>query len=280
MKSLIINGDDYGLSEGVNRGIVECHSDGALTSLTILPNGPAFDDGIERLDSTPTLAAGIHLNLVRGKPVSKVESVSSLLSSGGELKGLASFTISLLMGAIRLEEVERELRVQIEKVLKRGIEATHLDSHRHFHNLPPVMEIVRRLAVEYGIRCIRVSTPLKGAAAGSGLKGPLLGYFAGRCRKEVLKGRGIITNDYYTDAFTEMNPSDFKGRLDAFLTALPDGVTDLGIHPGYNGGITLKGEETYDREKDMSIIKSTIMDDKLKELSINTINYGELQLEG
>ena len=61
MKQLILNADDFGLTHGVNEGIILAHRDGILTSATLMANGPAFDEAVERARANPKLGVGCHL---------------------------------------------------------------------------------------------------------------------------------------------------------------------------------------------------------------------------
>ena len=69
VRRLIINADDFGLTQGVNRAIVESHHDGIVTSSTLMANGRAFDNAIQRAKSAPGLSVGCHVVLVDGVPV-------------------------------------------------------------------------------------------------------------------------------------------------------------------------------------------------------------------
>ena len=90
MKKLILNADDFGMTRGVNEGIVRAHREGILTSTTLMANGEAFDDAVERARANPQLGVGCHLVLVGGKCVAPRESVASLADANGNLAGLAA----------------------------------------------------------------------------------------------------------------------------------------------------------------------------------------------
>src|SRR2546421_8810337 len=68
---LVVNADDFGLSTGVNRGILEAHAAGVVSSVSVLVNAPGWTDALRRLrDVGPGLGVGLHLNLTMGRPVS------------------------------------------------------------------------------------------------------------------------------------------------------------------------------------------------------------------
>src|SRR6516225_9578105 len=158
LKNLIVNADDLGWTEGVNRGIVEAHQKGLVTSCSLMANGRAFESAFEAAQSNPQLGIGVHLNLSDGPPTAPAEEVRGLLNEVGELEdGPESLLLRIASRSIAMEEVEREWDAQIQKVRRNGIEPTHLDGHKHVHMLPGLFEIALRLAKKHGIRAIRVA---------------------------------------------------------------------------------------------------------------------------
>jgi hopanoid biosynthesis associated protein HpnK len=156
MKQLILNADDFGMTRGVNEGIVRAHRDGVLTSATLMANGLAFDDAVQKAAENPKLGIGCHLVLVGGKSVAPAEKVPSLVDSQGNLPdSLALFVGRVSAGMIKTGEIERELKAQIQKIQSAGIILSHLDSHKHTHAHPRVMEVVGKIAQEFGITKIR-----------------------------------------------------------------------------------------------------------------------------
>src|SRR3977135_13419 len=87
MKNLIVNADDLGWTDGVNRGILEAFHNGIVTSTSLLANGAAFAGGAEAARSAPGLGVGVHLNLSNGRPVADQEIVTTLLNDDGEFTG-------------------------------------------------------------------------------------------------------------------------------------------------------------------------------------------------
>src|SRR5437588_11017499 len=85
MKRLIVNADDFGLTESVNRGIVAAHRDGILTSTSLLANGLAFDQAIASSRRLPHLSVGVHLNISGGTPVLPAGRIPRLLNHRGQL---------------------------------------------------------------------------------------------------------------------------------------------------------------------------------------------------
>ena len=137
MKNLIVNADDLGWTEGVNRGILEAFQHGIVTSASLLANGSAFAGGAKAAHSAPGLGVGVHLNLTDGPPVADRETVESLLNDDGEFAaGPESLLLRRARRGLVLREVEEEWDEQISRVRDAGIEPTHVDGHKHVHMLP------------------------------------------------------------------------------------------------------------------------------------------------
>src|SRR5712692_2782801 len=125
MKQLIVNADDFGLTEQVSRGILDAHREGIVTSTTLMANGGAFDAAVTLARRSPRLRVGVHLNLTQGAPVSPAFRIPTLVDT----RGLLHLTPGRLWKCIvttqvDLSDVETELRAQITKILKAGISLT------------------------------------------------------------------------------------------------------------------------------------------------------------
>lgn len=153
---LIVNADDFGLSQAVNRGVIAAHRDGIVTSASIMVNGPAFEHALELARAHPALDVGVHLTLTELAPVAPPETVPSLLGSDARFAPHAiAFARRYARGAIRLEEVRTELEAQLARARAHGLQARHIDSHQHVHVLPGIARIVADLAHAHGIRLVR-----------------------------------------------------------------------------------------------------------------------------
>ena len=164
----MVNADDFGFTRGVNQGIIEAHQHGILTATTLMATGDAFDDAVRLGRENPTLDVGAHLVLVGGRPI--VASHRTWPSSVPQL------VAAIAMRRIRIYE---ELAAQVRRILDAGIRVTHLDTHKHTHLAPPVLNAVARIAEEFGIRWVRRPFDLPITAARGG---------APTCRGGLLQG--------------------------------------------------------------------------------------------
>jgi chitin disaccharide deacetylase len=151
---LVVNADDFGLSESVNEGILFAHRRGIVTATSLMAVGRAFDHAVDCCRSAPGLDVGVHLTLVAERPLLPG---SSLAGPNGRFPaGAGALLRRYLAGGIRLDEVRAEWSAQIERVLEEGIAVSHLDSHQHVHALPGLAEVCLELAARYGIPFVRL----------------------------------------------------------------------------------------------------------------------------
>jgi hopanoid biosynthesis associated protein HpnK len=241
MKELILNADDFGLTRGVNEGIVRAYQDGVLTSTTLMANGSAFDHAVECARANPKLGVGCHLVLAGGLPVARPEEIPSLVDKNGRLPpSLGAFVARVTCGAVRAGDIERELRAQIGKVRAAGIEPTHLDTHKHTHAHPRVMKILAQVAQELGITRVRKpaeylkdSWRVMCGESGASLK-QLAAVAAVRVISanfsSISKKHGLRSPDTFLGvAATGQLGADVLCHL---IDMLPEGRTEIMLHPG------------------------------------------------
>ncbi len=149
---LIVNADDFGLSKGVNYGVLECFKNGILTSTTMMMNAPAMDHAVELMKQYD-LSVGIHLVASMFKPLTNV---TTWLKEDGTFDKAKYFDQN---AEIDVQELEIEWRAQLELFIeKTGKKPTHIDSHHHAHMEPRAKELTQKLADEYGLQVRNVDT--------------------------------------------------------------------------------------------------------------------------
>ena len=156
-RRLIVSADDFGLSPGVNAGIVRAHHDGILTNASLMVNGAAFDEAVELAHATPTLSVGLHLVLVQGHATTPASAIPRLVDAAGMFRTnpvTVGFRYFFTPG-IHVQ-LEREICAQLEKYLRTGLPLSHVDGHLNIHVHPTVLGILVRVAERYGIRALRL----------------------------------------------------------------------------------------------------------------------------
>jgi len=293
VKNLIVNADDLGWTEGVNRGIRDASRSGIVTSTSLLANGLAFGEALKTTKLAPGLGVGVHLNLSDGAPVAEPESVMSLLDGQGKLAcGPESLLLKRARRGLVLAEVEREWDAQIRKVRDAGIRPTHVDGHKHVHMLPGLFEIALRLAKRHGIEAIRVSleeSSLRAALSSGGRHNSMVVMRQGvqarglkllaRDAREQARRAGIATTDYFC-GIAQTGELTREG-VELFLRSLPDGTTELMCHPGYADEALQKSATRLQasRQKELEILRDTRIRNLVASQGIRLIDYGYVTQE-
>ncbi|MGA2098715.1 MAG: ChbG/HpnK family deacetylase [Candidatus Acidiferrum sp.] len=288
MRNLIVNADDLGWTEGVNRGIAEAHRNGIVTSASLLANGAAFASAVELARTTPGLGVGVHLNLSDGEPVAPRELVTTLLNDRAELEGKPeTLLLRLARRSLPIEEVEFEWDAQIQKVRENGIEPTHLDGHKHVHMLPGLFEVALRLAKKHGIAAIRIShedSRLRAALSVGGKQNGSVVIKQGvqarglkllaRDAREQAERLGIAAADYFC-GIAQTGELTREGVL-RLLEILPEGTTELMCHPGYVDADLAKSATRLQssRQTEVQILTDMAIRNIVASQGIRLIDYG------
>jgi hopanoid biosynthesis associated protein HpnK len=290
VRRLIVNADDFGFTAGVNRGIVEAHRRGIVTSSTLMANGPAFEDAVRLAKSVPRLSVGCHIVLIDGEPVLDPELLPSLTSAhsgGGRFgDGLKSFAARALAGRLGPGQIEAEAGAQIRKLQAAGITVSHLDTHKHTHLFPAVLRPLLRAARACGVNAIRnpfgPRKPLKSAEL---LTRPnlwaryaevrILRTLAARFR-DAAQRDGIATPDG-TLGIVVTGALDEK-LFRAIGEIIPQGTWEFVCHPGYNDD-ELKSARTrlrQSRETELHVLTMPEARELLSHQGIELISYYDL----
>lgn len=136
---LIINADDFGLCDDVNKSIIECYNKGNLTSTTLMVNMPGTLNAVELAYQNPDLGIGLHFTLTEGSPLTNNK---SLINEDGNFLSRSELLKKLIFNRIDLSEVRLEFKAQLDKALSFDIKITHIDSHQHVHLIPSIFKSI------------------------------------------------------------------------------------------------------------------------------------------
>jgi chitin disaccharide deacetylase len=287
VRRLIVNADDFGLTRGVNRAIVESHRDGIVTSSTLMANGQAFEDAIVHAKSTSRLSIGCHVVLVDGSPVLGGQQASTLFDQkaddGRFYDGLGAFALRAVSGRVDADEIEAEVTAQIRKLQSAGVSVSHLDTHKHTHILPQVLRALLRAARTCGVPAVR--NPFGPVRFSILAKYPrlwkrygqvtVLNRLGGRFRNSVTNA-GMLTTDGTVGVVA-------TGAMDSYLfrsivDSLPEGTWELVCHPGYNdaelGSIRTRLRES--RAVELRLLTSPKALELLVRSGVQLISYHDL----
>jgi len=229
---LIVNADDYGLTEGVSQAILDAHRHGVVTSTSVLALSPAFATTVSWLADAPALGRGAHLAAVgEDPPLLSAREVPTLVDRRGRLwSSWRVFLPRAAAGRIDPDDLRREFAAQFEAIAAAGVAVDHLDTHQNLHLWPSVADVVLDLGEAQGVKVIRVTR--------SGQQGPVgltVRRLAGRLERQ-LDRRGWA----YASASTGL---DEAGHLDVpamvvalgRLAATGSTTAELATHPGCPG---------------------------------------------
>ena len=230
--TLIVNADDFGMTEGHNRAIIDAHTNGIVTSTSLLANGCAFDQAVELAKEHPALGIGVHLTLTEGPPVAS--NVNPLLAKDGKLPlSNQPFVRALMAGRLPREAIHREFHAQVSKVVAAGIKPTHVDGHKYIHLLPGISGIVAEIAKQFHIPVMRVPHHLAdGLSRPRRLPGAAVLIVLGKSAYRAARRAGLRSSDRVM-GFVETGHLN-QDTIRRLLFAPRPGVTELFCHPAYH----------------------------------------------
>lgn len=285
MPRLIVNADDFGLTSGVNRAIVEANRAGIVTSTTLMANSKAFDEAVALAKAHPQLRLGCHVVLIDGEPL--LSSLKTLAGEAGRFKSsLKEFALAAVRRKLSQEEIQREAEAQIRKIQSAGINVKHIDTHKHTHMFPHVLCAVLKAAKACGVHAVR--NPFEPAALQPkgvfrrpplwirALEVKLLNRYS-RYFNEVVREEKMTTTQGAAGVIVT-GALDQK-LLTATLEDLPEGDWELVCHPGYlDAGLKTAGTRLLQsRQTELQALTSAETREALIRRGISLISYEELR---
>ncbi|PYP91154.1 MAG: hypothetical protein DMG65_08745 [Candidatus Angelobacter sp. Gp1-AA117] len=284
MPRLIVNADDFGLTSGVNRAIVEASRSGIVTSATLMANSRAFDEAAQLAKSQPQLQVGCHVVLIDGEPLSR-QLPSLTNGTDGFRSSIKDFALAAVRKRISAEEIQREAEAQIRKIQAAGIRVTHVDTHKHTHLFPQVLRPLLKAAKACGVPAVRnpfepprtwprhlMAIPALWMRV---VEVALLQRFAASFR-QIVTEEGMLTTHgtIGVSATGKLN----QRLLTETAQVLPEGTWELVCHPGYLNA-DLEGAGTrllQSREVELEALTSEETKAVLTRQGIELISYADL----
>jgi hopanoid biosynthesis associated protein HpnK len=254
LKFLIVTADDFGLHAAVNKAVAQAAREGVLTTASLMVGAPAAADAVRIARDLPDLAVGLHLVLADGWSVLPRRSIPALVDSQGRfgnnmvLDGVRFFALP----AVR-RQLEAEIRAQFQAFAATGLPLDHVNAHKHFHLHPTLLEMLLRIGGEFGVPAVRlprepawIARRAGGAIAGPAVAGLLSPWLAIMRRR--LRAARVAHNDYLFGLSDSgaMN----EERLLEILGKLPDGVTEIYLHPAVESGAAIAASMSGYRHTD------------------------------
>jgi hopanoid biosynthesis associated protein HpnK len=280
MKHLIMNADDFGLSSGVNRSIIEAWDKGLLTSASLMVGGSACAEAVDMALANPGLQVGLHLTLLQGRAALPHTGFPTIADREGNFgndpvhAGMRYFFIKSLRRQLALE-----IEAQIVKFRETGLPLSHVDGHLNIHMHPVVFDILCELMPKYGINTFRLSRERLGAELcisprrylGKAADAFIFTRLANRCKPQLdrlgigyaAEVKGLLNSGHMTEEY-----------LLKALDLLGDGITEIYFHPACRPEAELAGwMPGYRHEDELAALTSRRVSNKLEQIGIRLRNY-------
>jgi len=268
MKRLIVNADDFGMDQAVQRGIVELHQAGIISSTSCMTNMPAWPEAAAYLREHPELGAGAHLVMNAGRPLLPAYQVPALVGPDGHFLDDAQILHSLRRDTTA--QLRAEFRAQIERFLADvGRPPDHLDNHCAVSYVrPDRFKLTLEMVKEYDLPMrVPFGDDLEGMAAEMsrvwGFPAGLIRWVGSRYRRRVDRA-GIRRPNTYLQSFSPEGPRTVPDLL-SVLDGVRDGwISELLTHPGYDGDW---------REEELRTLLAPEIRERLAEPDIELVSF-------
>jgi predicted glycoside hydrolase/deacetylase ChbG (UPF0249 family) len=247
MRRLIVTADDFGLTPGVNAGILEAHEHGIVTATSLMVNGIAADAALGWAREHRSLAVGLHFVLTFGRPIGPLDPLGDLVDEDGRFRRLGTGAHERASSG----DVRAELRAQLRRFDEAvGRPPTHIDGHHHVHALPGILPAVIE---EAGQRGLRVRAP-------------------DRATRERLRLERIHTSDRFEDGFYGPDATD-EAALSSIFERLPEGETEMMCHPAKPDDV-LSGISSYvePRYRELATLTSPLAREFLERHGVHLVS--------
>ncbi|MBV1841219.1 chitin disaccharide deacetylase [Photobacterium ganghwense] len=238
---VIFNADDFGLTLGVNLGIVESCVAGVVRSTTLMVGMPAEQQAVQLAGNTPALKVGVHLRFTAGSPLT---AASSLVNEQGMFLPYSAFWAHQ---GISQQQIADETTAQIEHFLAQGLALSHVDSHHHAHTHPELLPVIEEVVQGYRV-------PLRG----SGLAGSTCRY--------------VFESGFYGEELT-------LSRLTALLDGHQGrcDVLEVMTHPALVDQSLLElSSYNIARTRELAVLTDPRLPELLKQRGITVADYSSL----
>ena len=234
MKRLIVTADDFGAAREVNDAVEAAHRSGILTAASLMVGAPEAADAVVRARRTPSLRVGLHLVLVEGRPVLPADDVPHLVDGDGLFRSdMAALGVVMCFNPQARRELAAEITAQFEAFRATGLTLDHCNAHKHFHLHPVIGRLMIEIGRRFGLRAARI--PLEPGhilrkiepqtpRASAWLTIP----FALGLRRRV-RAAGLLSPDQVFGL--QWSGKMTKDRLSGLIGNLPDGLTEIYLHP-------------------------------------------------
>ena len=266
---IVIHADDFGETTSITDGIRRAIEAGALTSTSIMANMPATSYALQRVGPLAGHASfGVHLNLCEGRPLTPA---ASLIDERGEFHSKRTVIHRALSGKLALHELEKEIEAQIALVRDAGVPISHVDGHKHLHQLPIVSTAVANVLPRFGIGRVRL-TRLQSLAA-LGKAGTLLRELAAWRAARIFRRAGLHSPVRTVDLGELISKG--LGRRGPSALVDPRGAVELCCHPALPAD-TQDKPSSHRRSTELEYLLSSGFRELLQQVRARPVSYWEV----
>ena len=247
---LIVTADDFGLHEAVNEAVERGYREGVLRAASLMVAAPAMLDAVERARRLPGLAVGLHLVLADGQAILPPARIPDLVDAHGRFNGAMvrnGFRFFFLPRVRR--QLAAEIRAQFEAFAATGLPLDHVNAHKHFHLHPTIFSLMLSIGREFGLRAVRLP-------AEPGM-GPWLQPWLALMRRRM--DRADISYNDHVFGIRHSGGMDETAVLD-ILRDLPDGLSELYLHPAAHGGLVASMAEYRHADELAALLSPRVRD--------------------
>ena len=282
-RRLIVNADDFGISETVNEAVIRAFTDGMLTSCSLMVTGAACEHAVRLARAHPGLAVGIHLVTVMGRAVLPAAEIPTLVDAAGHFSDNSVIAgLKYYFSPQARRELRRELGAQFEHFAATGLRLSHIDGHLHMHVHPVVFQAAVELGTRYGVRRMRVPQEEYGLAvsfdrrhAGTkALHTLLFGPLARYIRRQLRASGFVYAERVYGNLHSgQMDEPYFLYMLDN----LRADTNEIYFHPAVYPADCLLNAAAQQSMREFAALMSPAVRCRVHELGITLINYFDLE---
>jgi hopanoid biosynthesis associated protein HpnK len=278
-RALILTADDFGQHVDINAGIARAAQAGVLSATSLMVGAPALDDALARARDVPGLRIGLHLTLIDGRATLPARAIPHLVDAHGHFRtDMVRYGFRLFADKRMRREIRAEIRAQFETYASLGLKLDHVDTHKHFHLHPTLLDLILEVGAEFDLRAMRLPREPVAfafrAAASAGVGAAALTPLLLRMRRRFAAA-GVRHNDQmYGMAWSG---AMLEARLLAVLDALPAGVSEIYFHPATSSGETLaQGMRGYRNREELEALLSAAVRARLAALELEPCGYSDL----
>jgi len=279
-RTLIVTGDDLGLSVSVNEAVENAHRQGFLSAASLMVGAKAAGDAVERARGLPLLGVGLHLTLLDGRPVLPPEEIPDLVGLDGRFPSDPfRFGVALYSSQAMQRQANAEIEAQFERFSATGLTMDHINGHKHFHLHPVVSRAIARMAPRFDRPPVRVPLEPFGPSfranrnrAFGRLASWLFYYVQTRRIRRELTASSIPSNDYVFGIYD--SGAMTEDRVLRLLDQLPGGVSEIYCHPATR---RCEGPDnapsSYQSENELAALLSPEVKKKMAAQGLRTSSY-------